>query len=123
MWTEFQKNVSDESTCDEVIAAADITVDERLEALAAVYATAFGSVIVDGTVRFGKLICTVKGPFVCLFAVLRIEAGHHLFRRRSGFGFANLDEGESEIKHNDDTGKKAYTSGVSILPEPPCFLV
>lgn len=49
MWREFQKTVSDESTCDEIIAAADTTVDERLEALAAVYATAFGSVSVDGT--------------------------------------------------------------------------
>lgn len=49
MWVEFQKNVTDESTCEEVIAAADVAVDAQVAAVAEVYSSAFGTVTVQGT--------------------------------------------------------------------------
>lgn len=48
-WIEFEKNVTDDSTCEEVIAAADFAVDGQVEAVAEVYASAFGTVTVEGT--------------------------------------------------------------------------
>lgn len=49
MWVEFQKNVSDDATCEEVIAAADVAVDSQVAAVAEVYSSAFGTVTVEGT--------------------------------------------------------------------------
>lgn len=49
MWLDFQMNVTENATCDEVIAAADVAVDSHVVALAEVYSSAFGTVTVEGT--------------------------------------------------------------------------
>lgn len=55
MWSKFQNIVLEESSCDEVTAAAETAVNERLEALAEVYSGAFGTVSINGTVSFGMV--------------------------------------------------------------------
>lgn len=49
MWDRFQETVSEDSTCEDVTGMADTVVNERLEALAEVYSSVFGTVSINGT--------------------------------------------------------------------------
>lgn len=49
MWDRFQETISEDSTCEEITGVADTVVNERLEAVAEVYSSVFGTVSINGT--------------------------------------------------------------------------
>lgn len=49
IWLRAQSAIPDDASCEDVTAGVDVEVEESVSAIAEVYASAFGSVTIDGT--------------------------------------------------------------------------